>query len=173
MFAGPMDYIPATMRNSTRDNFRPIGDYPMGQGTRAHAMAMFVIVNSPLTMLPDSPSDYYREKECTQFLKQIPVTWDESILLDGKIADYTVMARRSDEDWYIGAITNWDQRSVVLKTDFLGAGKFELEAIADGINAFARAEDYKRTQITFSAGDEIKMDMASGGGWIAHIKRVR
>ncbi|MBI5009137.1 MAG: glycoside hydrolase family 97 protein, partial [Bacteroidia bacterium] len=129
MFTGPMDYIPATMRNSTRDNFRPIGDYPMGQGTRAHAMAMFVIVNSPLTMLPDSPSDYYREKECTQFLKGIPVIWDESILLEGKIAEYTVMARRSGEDWYVGAITSWDKRSIELKTDFLGSGRFEIEAI--------------------------------------------
>ena len=173
MFAGPMDYIPATMRNSTRDNFRPIGDYPMGQGTRAHAMAMFVIVNSPLTMLPDSPSDYYRERECTQFLKEIPVIWDESILLDGKIAEYTVMGRRSGEDWYVGAITNWDKRSIELKTNFLGAGTFELEAIEDGINASSRAEDYKRNKLTFNAGDKIKLDMVSGGGWIAHIKKVR
>jgi len=173
MFAGPMDYIPATMRNSTRDNFRPVGDYPMGQGTRAHAMAMFVIVNSPLTMLPDSPSDYYRERECTQFLKDIPVIWDESILLDGKIAGYTVMARRSGEDWYVGAITNWDKRTIDLKTEFLGDGTFELEAIVDGINASARAEDYRRKKLTFSAGDKIKIDMASGGGWIAHIKKVR
>ena len=87
MFAGPMDYIPATMRNSTKDNFRPVGDYPMGQGTRAHAMALFVILNSPMTMLPDSPSDYYREKECTDFLKKIPVEWDDTRLLKGKIAE--------------------------------------------------------------------------------------
>jgi alpha-glucosidase len=173
MFAGPMDYIPATMRNSTRENFRPIGDYPMGQGTRAHAMAMFVIVNSPLTMLPDSPSDYYRERECTQFLKGIPVTWDESVLLEGEIAEYTVMARRSGDNWYVGAITNWDKRIVELKTDFLGAGTFKLEAIEDGINASSRAEDYKRKEITFSSGDIIKLDMAPGGGWIAKIRRVR
>jgi alpha-glucosidase len=134
---------------------------------------MFVIVNSPLTMLPDSPSDYYRERECTQFLKGIPVIWDESVLLEGEIAKYTVMARRSGDNWYVGAITNWDKRSLELKTDFLGAGTFKLEAIEDGINASSRAEDYKRKEITFSSGDIIKLDMAPGGGWIAHIRRVR
>ena len=77
-FTGPMDYIPATMRNSTKDNFRPVGDYPMGIGTRAHAMALFVILNSPMTMLPDSPSDYKREQECTDFIAKIPVEWDET-----------------------------------------------------------------------------------------------
>ncbi len=169
MFAGPMDYIPATMRNSTKENFRPVWDYPMGQGTRAHAMAMFIIVNSPLTMLPDSPSDYYRESECTQFLKGIPVVWDESVLLEGKIAEYTIMARRSGNEWYIGAITNWDKRSVEIKTDFLKTGKFRIDVIEDGINSAARAEDYKRKEIIFNAGEILRFNMVSGGGWIAHI----
>lgn len=169
MFAGPMDYIPATMRNSTKENFRPVWDYPMGQGTRAHAMAMFIIVNSPLTMLPDSPSDYYRESECTQFLKRIPVVWDESVLLEGKIAEYTIMARRSGNEWYIGAITNWDKRSVEIKTDFLKTGKFRIDVIEDGINSAARAEDYKRKEIIFNAGEILRFNMVSGGGWIAHI----
>jgi alpha-glucosidase len=133
MFAGPMDYIPATMRNSSKENFRPVGDYPMGQGTRAHAMALFVILNSPMTMLPDSPSDYYREQECTDFLAKIPVMWDDTRLLEGKIAKYTVLARRSGPDWYIGAITNWDERNIDLKTDFLDPGRYRLEAIEDGI----------------------------------------
>jgi alpha-glucosidase len=169
MFSGAMDYIPATMRNSTKDNFRPVGDYPMGQGTRAHAMALWVVLSSPLTMLPDSPSDYYREKECTEFLTKIPVVWDETKLLKGKIARYTVMARRSGSEWYIGAITDWDKRSIDLETGFLTPGKYRLEAIEDGINANARAEDYKMINISFEAGDTLKLNLASGGGWLAHI----
>ena len=169
MFSGAMDYIPATMRNSTKDNFRTIADYPMGQGTRAHAMALFVILNSPLTMLPDSPSDYYREKECTEFLTKLPVVWDETRLLKGKIAEYTVMARRSGNKWYVGAITNWDKRAIDLETDFLAPGKYRLEAIEDGINAGSRGEDYRKTGISFNAGDIIKLNLASGGGWIARI----
>lgn len=172
MFAGPMDYIPATLRNSTKNNFRPESDYPMGQGTRAHAMALFVILSSPMTMLPDSPSDYYREKECTDFLSAIPVVWDESRLLDGKIAKYTVIARRSGTEWYVGAITDWERRVIKLETGFLAPGKYRLEAIEDGINADTRAEDYRRREIIFNSGEVLNLKLASGGGWIAHISRL-
>ncbi|HBE42161.1 MAG TPA: alpha-glucosidase [Bacteroidales bacterium] len=169
MFTGPMDYIPASMRNSTKDNFRAIGDYPMEQGTRAHSMALFVILNSPMTMLPDSPSDYYREKECTEFLTKIPVEWDETRLLEGEIARYTVLARRSGKNWFVGAITNWDKRDIDLKTDFLLPGKYKLEAIIDGINADKRAEDYRKIEMVFTAGDILKINLAPGGGWVARI----
>ncbi len=171
MFPGSMDYIPATMRNATKDNFRAVGDYPMGQGTRAHAMALFVILSSPMTMLPDSPSDYYREKECTEFLTEIPVEWDDTRLLQGKIAEYTVIARKSGEEWFAGAITNWDERSIDLETNFLEPGKYHLVAIADAINAGKRAEDYKRIEMDFQAGDVLKLNLASGGGWIARIMK--
>jgi alpha-glucosidase len=164
-----MDYIPATMRNSTKENFRPLGDYPMGQGTRAHAMALFVILNSPMTMLPDAPSDYKREKECADFIAKIPVEWDETKLLQGKIEKYTVMARRSGDDWFIGAITNWDARTLEFETDFLKPGKYKLEAIQDGKNANTRAEDYKRVEIDFVAGEKLKLELVSGGGWVARI----
>jgi alpha-glucosidase len=172
-FAGPMDYIPATMRNSTKDNFRPVGDYPMGIGTRAHAMALFVILNSPMTMLPDAPSDYKREQECTDFIAKIPVEWDETKLLLGKIEKYTVMARRSGNEWFVGAITSYDPRNLELKTDFLKPGKYKLEAIQDGINANTRAEDYKRVEMNFTAGETLKLNLAPGGGWVARIVQVK
>jgi alpha-glucosidase len=171
-FTGPMDYIPATMRNSTKDNFRPVGDYPMGIGTRAHAMALFVILNSPMTMLPDAPSDYKREQECTDFIAKIPVEWDETKLLQGKVGKYTVMARRSGNEWFLGAITNYDPRSIELKTDFLKPGKYKLEAIQDGINAGTRAEDYKWIEIEFVAGDTLKLNLAEGGGWVAKVAPI-
>jgi alpha-glucosidase len=136
-------------------------------------MALFIVINSPLTMLPDSPSDYYREKECTEFLMKLPVVWDETRLLKGKIAEYTVMARRSGDEWYIGAITNWDRRSIDLETGFLPPGKYRLEAIRDGINADSRAEDYVKTETSFKSGDVLKLSLASGGGWVAHIYPVR
>ena len=172
-FAGPMDYIPATMRNSTKDNFRPLGDYPMGIGTRAHAMALFVILNSPMTMLPDAPSDYKREQECTDLIAKIPVEWDETKLLQGKIEKFTVIARRSGNEWFIGAITNYDPRTIELKTDFLNPGKYKLEAIQDGINANARAEDYKRIEMEFVAGEILKLNLAAGGGWVARIVPIQ
>ncbi len=173
MFTGPMDYIPATMRNSTKDNFRIIGDCPMGQGTRAHAMALFVILSSPMVMLPDSPSDYYREAECTDFLTKIPVEWNETRLLKGKISKYTVLARRSGDDWFVGAITNEDERTLDIPTDFLKPGKYHLQAIEDGINASTSATDYKLIEKDFVSGEILKLKLAAGGGWVARIIPIK
>jgi alpha-glucosidase len=173
MFCGPMDYIPATMRNSTKDNFKPFGDYPMGQGTRAHAMALFVILSSPMEMLPDSPSDYYREKECTQFLTKIPVEWDETRLLEGKISKYTVLARRSGDSWFVGAITNQQERNLEIYTDFLKQGKYHIEIIEDGMNANTRAEDYKKIERDIASGNILKLNLAAGGGWVARITPIK
>lgn len=169
MFTGSMDYIPATMRNSTEASFKPIADFPMGQGTRAHAMALFVILSSPLTMLPDSPTDYNREKECLDFLSKIPVEWDESKLLAGKISKYTVLARRSGTTWFIGATTNKDGRTLEISTDFLSNGKYDIEIIADGANANTAANDYKLSNRELIKGEKLTIKMANGGGWIAKI----
>lgn len=169
MFTGPMDYIPATMRNSTEAGFKPIPDIPMGQGTRAHAMALFVILSSPLTMLPDSPTEYTKEKECLDFLSKIPVEWDESKLLTGKIGKYTVLARRAGTTWFIGATTNKDGRTLEISTDFLATGKYDIEIIADGANANTAANDYKLANRELNAGEKLTIKMANGGGWLAKI----
>ncbi len=173
MFTGPMDYIPGTTRNSTKSSFRKSGDHPMGQGTRAHAMALFVILSSPMTMLPDSPSDYYREQECTDFLANIPVEWDETRLLEGKIGRYTILGRRAGYQWFVGAITDWGARSFTLNTDFLNTGKYQVDIIGDGMNADTRAEDYKRSTIYIQKGEDIKLNMVSGGGWVASFTPVK
>ena len=169
MVTGPMDYIPFTTRNATKKNWRPVGDFPMGQGTRAHSMALFVVLESPMQMLPDSPSDYYRERECTEFISDIPVVWDDLKVLHAKIGEYTVLARKNGDNWYIGAVTNRDARTLDISFDFLDEGKYKLEYIEDGINADTRAIDYKKRERTVSKVDSIKINMAPGGGWIAKL----
>ena len=97
------------------------------------------------------------------------MVWDETKLLEGKIAQYTVMARRSGSEWFIGAITDWNRRTIELETGFLAPGKYRVEAIEDGINADSRAEDYRKVESSFRAGDTLKLHLASGGGWVARI----
>jgi alpha-glucosidase len=172
MVAGPMDYIPFTTHNATRKNFRPVGDMPMGQGTRAHSMALFVILESPMQMLPDSPSDYYRERECTEFISTIPTEWDDLKVLYVKVGAHTVLARKNEDNWYIGAITNWDKKSFTINFDFLGEGEYQLEYIADGINADTRAIDYVKRTKRITSGDTIEIDLAPGGGWIAKLVKT-
>ena len=172
MVTGSMDYIPCTMNNATKGNFRPVGDRPMGQGTRAHAIALFIVLESPMQMLPDSPSDYYRERTCMDFIAKLPVEWDELKVLEAKIGDYTVLARRNGSDWYLAAITDWDQREFDISFDFLGEGKFEMEYIQDGINADTRAIDYEKYIEIISRTHKKKIRLASGGGWVARITPV-
>ncbi len=173
MVAGPMDYIPYTTHNSTKNKFRPVGDMPMGMGTRAHSMALFVVLESPMQMLPDSPSDYYKEKECTDFISKIPTEWDDLKVLQAKIGEHTVVARKNGDNWYIGAVTNWDAKSLEINLDFLDDGEYEMEFIEDGINADTRAIDYlKKTKIV-NNGETITINLAPGGGWIARLVKMK
>lgn len=169
MLAGPMDYIPGTMNNATRANFRPVGNNPMGQGTRAHFIALCVILESPLMMLPDSPSDYNREKECTGFISKIPVEWDEIRVLGAELGEYTIIARRNGEEWYMGAITDWSPRDFILNFSFLGEGNYKMEYIEDGLNADIRAEDFKKQVATVDNTTLKNIHLAPGGGWVARI----
>ena len=172
LVAGPADYIPYTTHNATRKNFRPVGDMPMGMGTRAHSMALFVIMESPMQMLPDSPSDYYRERECTEFISKIPVEWDDLKVLHARITEHTVLARKNGEDWYIGAITNWEPKELEIVLDFLDDGKYHMEFFEDGINADTRAIDYRKKSQNVMKGDKIKLKLAPGGGWVARLARI-
>ncbi len=169
LVTGPADYIPYTTNNVTVKNFRPVGDRPMGMGTRAHSMAMFVIMASPMQMLPDSPSDYYREKECTEFISNVPVEWDDLRVLEAKTGEYTILARKEGDDWYIGAIINKDAREFEISFDFLDNGVYQMEFIEDGINADTRAIDYRRKTIKVTNKDTQKIILAPAGGWIARI----
>jgi alpha-glucosidase len=169
MVNGPIDYIPFTTHNAQRKNFRPVGDMPMGQGTRAHSMAQFVIYESPMQMFPDSPSDYYRERECTEFISKIPVEWDDLKVLEAKIGEYTVLARKKGEDWYLGAITDWTPREFQINFSFLEKGNYKLECIADGINADTRAMDYIKHNDMVNNTDSMNIKLAPGGGWVARI----
>ncbi len=169
MVTGPMDYIPYTTNNAQKGYFRNNGDQPMGQGTRAHSMALFVILESPMQMLPDSPSAYLRERECTEFIAGIPTEWDEIKVLEAKMGDYTILARRSGEDWFVGAITDWEARDFKLSLDFLDEGTYDMEFIEDGINAETMAIDYRKGTEKVTNATKKRIQMAPGGGWIAKL----
>ena len=132
-------------------------------------MALFVIMQSPMQMLPDSPSDYYREQECTEFISKIPVEWDDLKVLHAKIREHTVLARKNGDNWYLGAITDWNPKEFEIVFDFIDDGQYQMEFIEDGINADTRAIDYmKRTRI-ITKGESIQIKLAPGGGWVARL----
>jgi alpha-glucosidase len=167
MFAGPMDFTPGAMVNATKQGFRAVFETPMSQGTRCHQLAMYVVYESPLQMLCDSSSRYERDPEVMQFLGRVPTTWDETRVLDAKVSDFVVVARRKGEDWYLGAMTDWTARSFEIKLDFLGQGGHDALIFRDGANASRFASDYKKETARVVHGDVLKLDLAPGGGWAA------
>ncbi|MBQ0149683.1 MAG: glycoside hydrolase family 97 protein [Bacteroidales bacterium] len=171
MAAGPMDYTQGAMRNATLENYRSVNSEPMSLGTRCHQLAMYVAYEAPFNMLCDSPSNYMSEPECTAFISAVPTTWDETIAIDGKIADYIVMARRKGDNWYVGALTDWTPRDMEISLDFLPEGSYVVEIFKDGINADRAARDYAKEEISVTNASKIKIHMAPGGGWVAKVAK--
>lgn len=173
MLAGPMDYTPGAMNNAQKSNFRAIFARPMSMGTRCHQLAMYVVYESPLQMLADSPSNYLKEKDCLAFLSKVPSVWDETRVLEARVADYVVIARRTGPIWYLAAMTDWSPRESSIDLDFLEDGDHEAEIFKDGINAGRLGNDYKKQVAQVTRQNTLKIKMAPGGGWVARICRKR
>jgi alpha-glucosidase len=170
MMAGPMDFTPGAMTNANRANFRPIMEHPMSMGTRCHQLAMYVVYESPLQMLCDSPTRYRHEPECMKFLSAVPTVWDDTIALDAKVSDYVAIARRSGDDWFIGAMTDWDRRKLEISLSFLPAGQYHLEVWRDGPNADRDGQDFARSTQIVTSADKLALDLAPGGGWVGWLR---
>ena len=171
MVAGPMDFTPGAMKNATKENFNAVFTEPMSPGTRCHQLAMYVVFESPLQMLADNPSNYYREPECMEFLSVVPSVWDDTKVLQAKVSDYIALARRSGDTWYVGAMTDWSPRTLDLKLDFLGNGNYTMKVWKDGVNADKHAADFAQTELNVSSGSTVQVKMAPGGGWAAIITK--
>ena len=166
--AGPMDYTQGAMRNASRSNYLPCNSEPMSQGTRCHQLALYVVLESPLNMLCDAPTNYMKEAESLEFIANIPTVWDETMVLDGKIGEYIVTARRSGNTWYVGGITNWTARDLTIDLTPLKLGSKKAVLFKDGINANRKASDYKKEMVTVS--DKLTVHMAPGGGFSLKIE---
>ena len=169
MMAGPMDYTQGAMRNASRGNYRPVNSEAMSQGTRCRQLAEYVVFESPLNMLCDSPSNYMEEKECLEFIAEIPTVWDDTKGLCGEVGKYIAMARRNGSDWYVGAMTDWSDRGLTLDLSFLPEGNYSVVLYRDGVNADRVACDYRKETINLPADRQLKIKMAPGGGFAAKI----
>ena len=171
MLAGPMDYTPGAMHNAQEKDFRPIFDTPMSMGTRCHQLAMYVCYESPLQMLCDAPSNYYKEPECMEFLSAVPVVWDTTIVLDAKVSDYMVVARKHGDDWYVGAMTDWGERDITVDFSFLPENKkYDMTMYIDGPNANRIAIDFKQIKKEVDKNFKEKIHLAKGGGMAIMLK---
>lgn len=169
--SGPMDYTQGAMRNASKGNYYPCNSEPMSQGTRCRQLALYVVFESPFNMLCDNPSNYMREPESTDFIAGIPTVWDESIVLDGKMGEYIVTARRHGDTWYVGGITDWTARDIEVDCSFLGGDKtYNAVLFKDGVNAHRVGRDYKRESLQIKNNVKLKIHLAPGGGFALLIK---
>jgi alpha-glucosidase len=167
MMAGHVDFTPGAMRNATKSDFQPVYSHPFSMGTRCHQAAMYVVFDSPLTMLADAPTEYQKEEAYTRFLCSLPTIYDETRVVQGEMGKYIVTARRHGNTWYVGGMTNWDSRTLDLKLDFLTPGRsYNATICQDGMNADHSATDYLLHTDTFKGGDSQKIYLASGGGFV-------
>ncbi|MBN1481397.1 glycoside hydrolase family 97 protein [candidate division KSB1 bacterium] len=173
MVAGPMDYTPGGFRNVTPAEFQSQGKNPMVPTTRCHQLAMYVVFESPLQMLSDAPANY-RGQDGLDFLRLVPATWENTRVLTGKIGDYVAIARQSGDQWFIGAMTDADARTLELPLDFLGEGEYKVTMWSDGPGADRVPTRVTRAQANVTGQDVVlQAVMAPGGGFVAVVKAVK
>ena len=166
LVAGPADYTQGAMRNASKGNYRPIYTEPMSQGTRCRQLAEYIVFDAPFTMLCDSPTNYMAEEECTSFIAGVPTVWDETIVQDGRIGEYIVMARKSGDSWYLAAMTDWKERDITFS---LPVQEGQAVLWRDGVNADRSGQDYKKESVSFADGT-ITVHLAPGGGCVLILR---
>lgn len=163
MLAGPMDYTPGGFDNVTQAEFQPRNIKPMVLGTRAHQLALYVVFESPLTMVSDYPEAYQGQKDF-DFIRAVPASWDETKVVNGRVGEYVTLARKSGTEWYVGSITNWDAREVEIPLEFLGKGQYVAEIYSDAGDADVNPKHTAIERKSVNATMRLKLNLASGGG---------
>ena len=163
--AGYTDYTPGAMRNAARQDFKAVYRHSMSMGTRAHQVALYVVIDSPLTMLCDSPTLYEKDPATLEFISTFPRIYDTEKVLQGRLGEYIVIARKAGDSWYVGGLTSWTPREIDLATDFLGGGQWTATLFTDGPNAGRNASDYTIGCQEVGADSHIGIRLASGGGF--------
>ena len=171
MMAGPVDYTPGAMRNATKADWRAMYYTPASMGTRCHQLAAYIVHDSPFTMLCDAPTNYLNEQECVDFIASLPVEVDSTFIASGELGKYIVTVRKKDVNWYIGGMTNWDERDVQLDFSFLSEGvSYTAVLFKDGVNANKQAEDYRKETIRIDKDSRLTLHLASGGGFAMKLE---
>ena len=168
LLVGPTDFTPGSLRQANKANFKPqdIPDTPpMSQGTIAHEMALFVVLDQGIASLCDAPTEYDKYPDFERLVTQVPVTWNEALPLDGKVSEHILIAKRNGEQWYIGALTADEARSYNVKLDFLTRGTtYDVEIIADSADSEDSPRHYQVIKQIVKRGDTLPLTLVKGGG---------
>jgi alpha-glucosidase len=172
MLAGGFDYEPGILNNATQKGTRPVAGVVTSPGTRCHQLSMFIVYDSPMQTFAGNPSEGMREPEFMELLGGLPTLWDETIILDARVGEYVISARKKGNDWFIGGMSNWSERDVNIKFDFLDDGNYSATICRDGINADRYAADYViQKDVLIRKNDPVRIHIAPGGGFLIRLDK--
>jgi alpha-glucosidase len=172
MLAGSTDYHQGGFRALPKDKFIVQNSRPYVMGTRCHMLAMYVVLENYLPMVADYP-DAYIGQPGFEVIKKIPGTWDETRVPAAEVDKYVSIARRKNDDWYMGTITNNDARVVTIRLNFLPTGKYTAEIYSDAADAKENANHLTKEIKTVDKNTVLKLSLAPGGGNIIILNKLK
>jgi len=171
LLTGAMDYTPGSMHNVNVDWHKPVFIKPQTMGTRAHEVAKFVFYFAPLQMLADAPTSYEKEKETTDFIKQIPTVWDSSLGLGGELKQFAAIARKKDNTWYVAIMNNAKPLNYTLNFDFLDDGEYAATVLSDNVNSNVSPTDYKISKLSITKSTKMEVQLIPASGYTMIIRK--
>lgn len=165
---GEMDFTPGGFLNRTPETFEVRARPTQVIGTRAQELALFVVYESPLTCVCERPENILGQ-DGADFLKIVPTVWDETVGLIGEIGEYIAVAKRSGDQWYLGAINNEIARSIEIPLTFLETGNWKATFWKDGDEG---PESILKENATVSGGQSLSIPIRDSGGMVAVFERM-
>lgn len=168
MLGGSTDYHLGGFAAASPQQFKVHYTRPFVLGTRCHMLAMYVVLENNLGMVCDAPERYINQPGF-EFIQQVPTTWDETRVIAAKPGEYVAIARRKAENWYIGAITNHDSRTIAASLDFLGDAQYTAEIYSDAPASDPNLNHLVKVVKQVNKQTVLSMLLASGGGQVVHL----
>ena len=170
MLAGSTDYHLGGFRAVSQTKFRAQYTRPLVLGTRCHMLAMYVVLENYLGMVCDYP-EAYEGQQGFEFIKEVPTVWDQTKVLNAAVCQFITIARRSKDDWFVGSITNHQQRDLTILLDFLPEGQYTAEIYTDASDVSDNPNHLTKQTRTLTRSDSLTLHLASGGGQVIHLKK--
>jgi alpha-glucosidase len=169
LLAGATDYHLGGFRAVPRSEFHVQFTHPLVTSTRCHMLAMYVVLESYLSMVCDVPESYHAQPGF-DFLKNLPTVWDETKVTDASVNEYITVARKKDGSWYVGSLNNSKARTLTLNLDFLGKGKFTATIYRDAADVPTHPNHLVTEERIVISEDTIVLPLAADGGAVLWIR---
>jgi len=170
LLAGATDYHLGGFRAVPPSKYRMQYTRPLMGGTRCHMLAMYVVLESYLGMVCDYP-EAYEGQPGFEFIKEIPTTWDETKVIDADLNEFITIARKKNNEWYVGTITNHAAREISVPLTFLDDSNYIAEIYSDADDVHENPNHLEKKTIPVTKKDIIKIKIAGGGGQVMRISK--